>query len=110
MTQKPIFKHIGFNHMVQVNRVVAIIPPGTATSTNYLKRAREAGLFIDATLGRRFRSILILEDGFVVASAISTATLLKRFSEEYDGDYTDQAMIDQDMEDMVFEMQEDIDE
>ena len=106
--QRPTFKHIGHGNVIQINRVVAIIPPGTVTANDYLKRAKSAGLYIDASRGRSFKAILILDDGCVVSAAISVATLLKRFSENYDSDYTDQRMIDQDMEDMVFEAREGI--
>ena len=104
--QKPTFKNIGHGHIIQVNRVTAVVPPGTKTARDFLKRAQNAGLYIDASLGHKFRSILILDDGFVVSSAISVATILKRFSEEFDVDYTDHSERAEDMEEFTFDPQD----
>lgn len=104
--QKPTFKNIGHGHVLQINRVVAIVPPGTATANDYLKRAKNAGLYIDASRGHKFRSIIILDDGCVVSSAISVATLLKRFSEDFDTDYTSREELEEEMEDLIFEPQD----
>lgn len=106
--QRPLFKHIGHGHVIQVNRVVAVIPPETTTAKTYMKRAKEAGMYIDASRGRSFRSVLILDDGYVVSAALSVPTVLKRFSEDYEADYTDQSFVDQDMEDLTFEAREGI--
>lgn len=73
------FAHIGMNHIVQVNRVLCVMKPTTKTSRRYIDRAKERGQFVDATLGRRFRSLLLLDDGTIVASCIKPLTLMKRF-------------------------------
>ena len=104
--QRPLFKNIGHGHVLQINRVVAIVPPGTATADTYMKRAKGAGLYIDASRGHKFRSILILDDGCVVSSAVSVSTLLKRFSEDFDTDYTSREDIEEEMEDLIFEPQD----
>ena len=74
------FAHIGMNNLVQTNRVLAVIPPRTKTANRILEVAKGRGQFIDASRGRTFRSILILDDGTVVASTKTPMTLLKRFS------------------------------
>ena len=101
--QRPTFKNIGHGHVLQINRVVAILPPGTVTGTTYMNRAKNAGLYIDASRGHKFRSILILDDGVVVSAAISVATLLKRFSEDFDTDYTSKEDLDEEMEELVLD-------
>ena len=103
MIQRPVFKHVGHGHILQVNRVVAILPPDTATSSEYKRRAREAGFFIDASLGRRYRSVIVLDDGFVVASALTPMTLLRRFSEDFDTDYTSPQDIEEELEDEIYD-------
>lgn len=75
----PTFVHIGLNHVVQTNRVIAIIPPELKTGRRYLEVAKDRGMYIDASRGRPFRSLLLLDDGTVITSAISIMTLLKRF-------------------------------
>ena len=76
------FAHIGMNNLIQTNRVITVIPPRTRTSDRILEVAKGRGQFIDASRGRGHRSILVLDDGTVVASMISPLTLLKRFSLE----------------------------
>jgi len=101
--QKPTFKSIGHGHVLQINRVTAIVPPGTMTAVSFMQRAKNAGMYIDASRGHKHRAILILDDGCVVSAAISVATLLKRFSEDFDTDYTSPADLAEEMEDMVFD-------
>ena len=74
------FAHIGMNNLVQINRVMTVIPPRTKTADRILQVAKGHGQFIDASRGRNHRAILILDDGTVVASCISPMTLLKRFN------------------------------
>lgn len=74
------FCHIGMNNLVQSNRVLVVIPPHTRTSDRILEVAKGRGQFIDASRGRSHRSILILDDGTVIASCKTPMTLLKRFS------------------------------
>lgn len=73
------FAHIGMNHIVQVTRVLCVMKPTTKTAKRYIERAKERGMFIDATLGRHYRSVLLLDDGTIVASCIKPLTLMKRF-------------------------------
>lgn len=74
------FAHIGMNHIVQTNRVLCIMEPGTRTANRYKERAKERGMHVDATVARKCRSILLLDDGTVVSSCITPFTLLRRFS------------------------------
>lgn len=73
------FAHIGMNHIVQTTRVLCVMKPNTKTSKRYIERAKERGMFIDATLGRHYRSVILLDDGTIVASCIKPLTLMKRF-------------------------------
>ena len=86
------FAHIGLEHVVQTSRVIAIIPPYLKTGKRYLELAKRRGMHIDASRGRPFRSMLLLDDGTVITSATSVMTLLKRFNtpvEEIPSDYRD---------------------
>ena len=74
------FAHIGMNHIVQTTRVLCVMIPTTKTAKRYIDRAKERGQFIDATLGRHYRSILLLDDGTIVSSCIKPLTLMKRFA------------------------------
>ena len=80
MLATPQFAHIGMNHIIQTTRVLCVMKPTTMSARRYIDRSKERGMFIDASVGRRFRSILLLDDGTVVASCIKPLTLMKRFS------------------------------
>lgn len=71
--------NIGFGNIVSVNRVVAIVSPESAPIKRTIGDAREAGLLIDATYGRRTRAVIIVDSGHVVLSAIQPETIANRF-------------------------------
>lgn len=76
----PQFAHIGMNHVIQTTRVLCIMKPTTMSARRFIDRSKERGMFIDASLGRHYRSVLLLDDGTIVTSCIKPLTLMKRFS------------------------------
>ena len=74
--------HIGFGNMVVAERVIAVIDPDSAPIRRLKDEAREAGLLVDATQGRKTRAILIMDSRHVVLSAIQPETITARFEEE----------------------------
>lgn len=103
----PQFAHIGMNHIIQTTRVLCVMKPTTMSARRFIDRAKDRGMFIDATLGRRYRAVILLDDGTIVASCIKPLTLLKRFSLTPD-QYPTNAVED-DAEDLI-EMDEDEEE
>lgn len=90
------FAHIGMNHLVQVNRVIAVMVPDTKCSARYVARAKDSASLIDATRGRHIRSVILMDDNTVITSSIKPMTLMKRFSVPYDkmnfdSDYDDES-------------------
>ena len=79
MAQKLL--HVGFGNMVVAERVVALISPDSAPIRRLKDEAREAGLLVDVTLGRKTRSILIMDSRHVILSAIQPETITARFEE-----------------------------
>ncbi len=71
--------NIGFGNIVSASRVVAIVSPESAPIKRTIGDAREAGLLIDATYGRRTRAVIIVDSGHVVLSAIQPETIANRF-------------------------------
>lgn len=71
--------NIGFGNIVPANRLVAIISPESAPVKRMIQEARERGLLIDATFGRRTRAVLITDSDHVVLSAIQPETVAHRF-------------------------------
>lgn len=71
---------IGFGNTVIADRVVAIAMPNSAPMKRLKDEAKEDRRLIDATQGRRTRSIIILDSNHVVLSAIQAETISQRFS------------------------------
>lgn len=76
------FVSVGFDHIICINRIVAIISPTTACGRRYLKRAKDNDAYVDCCLGKSIKSLLLLDDGRVVGSHISSKTLCSRFNGE----------------------------
>ena len=70
--------NIGFGNMVSANRVMAIISPESAPIKRMVQDARDKGLLIDATYGRRTRAVLVMDSGQIVLSAIQPETVAHR--------------------------------
>ena len=73
--------HIGFGNMAAADRVVAIINPSSAPLRRLREEARDAGFLIDATQGRKTRSVLIMDSKHVVISSIQPETIASRFDD-----------------------------
>lgn len=74
--------NIGFGNVVSSQRVVAIVSPESAPIKRIVQEAKENGMAIDATYGRRTRAVLIMDSGHVVLSAILPDTAASRLAEE----------------------------
>ena len=71
--------NVGFGNMVTVARVIAIVDPGSAPMKRMKDEAKQVGKLVDATNGRRTRSIIVTDSDHVVLSAIQTETIAQRF-------------------------------
>jgi hypothetical protein len=72
--------NIGFGSTVVSERVVAIVSPNSAPMKRLKDEAREDRRLIDATHGRRTRSIIVLDSNHIVLSAIQAETISQRFA------------------------------
>ena len=77
--------NIGFGNMVSANRVMAIISPESAPIKRMVQDARDKGLLIDATYGRKTRAVLVMDSGQIVLYAIQPETVAHRLV-QYDVD------------------------
>jgi regulator of extracellular matrix RemA (YlzA/DUF370 family) len=73
---------IGFGNSVVSRRVVAIISPSAAPIKRMRDEAKEEKRLIDATQGRRTRSVIVTDSNHVILSAIQSETIAQRFSPE----------------------------
>ena len=72
------FINIGFGNIINTDKVVAILSPDSAPSKRLVARAKEMQTIIDATQGRRTKSLIITDSGQVVLSALTAETLYGR--------------------------------
>jgi hypothetical protein len=70
--------NIGFGNVVIASRVVAIITANSAPIKRLKDLARDDKRLIDATQGRRTRSIIVTDSNHVVLSAIQAETIAQR--------------------------------
>lgn len=70
--------NIGFGNLVSSSRLLAIISPDSAPIKRLIQEARDRGMLIDATYGRKTASVLIMDSDHVVLSALSTEKLAPR--------------------------------
>ncbi|MEB3339477.1 extracellular matrix/biofilm regulator RemA [Okeania sp.] len=71
--------NIGFGNIVSANRVVAIVSPESAPIKRLINDGKEKGQLIDATYGRRTRSVIITDSNHIILSAIQPETVAQRF-------------------------------
>jgi len=81
-TQQQKLLNVGYGNLVAARRVVAIVAPNASPMRRLRHEAAERGKLIDATEGRRTRSIVILDSDHVVLSAINPETLAARLLED----------------------------
>ncbi|MCC8128940.1 MAG: DUF370 domain-containing protein [Clostridiales bacterium] len=70
--------NIGYGNMVAGDRIVAIVSPDSAPIKRIVQEARERGVLIDASYGRRTRSVLIADTGHVILSALTPEVISVR--------------------------------
>ena len=72
--------NIGFGNSVNTAKITAVVSPEAAPVKRMVQAAKEEGRIIDATLGRRTKAVLVMEEGHIVLSALQPETIAKRFS------------------------------
>ncbi|MEZ4525306.1 MAG: DUF370 domain-containing protein [Desulfobacterales bacterium] len=75
-----VLLNIGFGNTVVADRVVAIVSPNSAPMKRLKDEARDEKRMIDATHGRRTRSIIVMDSNHIVLSAIQAETISQRFT------------------------------
>lgn len=73
---------IGFGNIVSANRIVAMVSPESAPIRRIISEARDRGMLVDATYGRRTRAVIIADSGHIVLSAVNPETVVSRLDEK----------------------------
>ena len=70
--------NIGFGNMVSAGRLIAIVSPESAPLKRMVQEARDRGVLVDATYGRRTRAVLITDSDHIILSALQPETVASR--------------------------------
>ncbi len=72
--------NIGFGNIVSANRIIAIVSPDSAPIKRIIQEARDRGVLIDATYGRRTRAVIITDSDHLILSAVQPETVAHRLA------------------------------
>jgi len=73
--------NIGYGNMISPARIISIVSPESAPIKRLVQEARDSGMAIDATFGRKTRAVIIMDSGHIVLSSLITDTLAARINE-----------------------------
>ena len=74
--------NIGFGNLVSAQRLLAVVAPDSAPIKRLVQEARDRGMLIDATYGRKTAAVLIMDSDHVVLSALPVERLAPRMGVE----------------------------
>jgi regulator of extracellular matrix RemA (YlzA/DUF370 family) len=70
--------NIGFGNMIAAGRLLAVVSPDSAPIKRVIQEARDRGMLIDASYGRKTRSVLLMDTDHVILSAITPEMVSER--------------------------------
>ena len=82
--------NIGFGNMVSAARLIAIVSPDSAPIKRIIQEARERGMLVDATYGRKSRAVIVTDSDHIILSAIQPETIANRVTANDEEDEEDE--------------------
>ncbi len=70
--------NIGFGNMINSDKIISLISPEAAPVKRMIQSAKDSGMAIDATCGRKTRTVIVTDSGHIVLSAITSDTITSR--------------------------------
>ena len=74
--------NIGFGSMLSSRRILAILSPDSAPIKRVVQEAKERGMLIDASYGRKTQAVILMDTDHVILSALEAQVLSERWEEE----------------------------
>ena len=74
--------NIGFGSMIAASRLLAIVAPDSAPIKRVIQEARDRGMLIDASYGRKTKAVILMDTDHVILSAIPTETIYARWMDK----------------------------
>ena len=73
--------NIGFGNVVNSNKIISIISPEAAPIKRMVQTAKDNGMAIDATCGRRTKAVIVMESGHLILSSLLPETIAGRVNQ-----------------------------
>lgn len=73
--------NIGFGNIASANRIISVVSPDSAPIRRMVQEARDRGLLIDATYGRKTRAVIITDSQHVILTPVQAETIANRFDQ-----------------------------
>lgn len=83
--------NIGFGSLVAAERLLSVLEPDSAPIKRVIQEARDRGMLIDASYGRKTRSVLLMDTDHVILSALPPETVATRWSDKQGTQYEEEA-------------------
>ena len=74
--------NIGFGSLIAARRVLAMLDPDSAPIKRVIQEAKDRGMLIDASYGRKTRCVILMDTDHVILSSMTTETLMARWAGE----------------------------
>lgn len=74
--------NIGYGSMIAASRILAVVAPDSAPIKRVIQEARDRGMLIDASYGRKTQSVILMDTDHVILSAMDTETIAARWKEK----------------------------
>lgn len=74
--------NIGFGSMIAARRVLAMVEPDSAPIKRVVQEARDRGMLIDASYGRKTQAVILMDTDHVILSALTPETLASRWEDK----------------------------
>ena len=74
--------NIGYGNMVSSTRLISVVSPDSAPIKRLVQEAKDRGMCVDATYGRRTRAVILMDTDHVILSAIQPETIAARLAEK----------------------------
>jgi regulator of extracellular matrix RemA (YlzA/DUF370 family) len=82
--------NIGFGSMISASRVLAVVAPDSAPIKRVVQEARERGMLIDASYGRKTKSVILMDTDHVILSAITPEAVSTRWTDKQNTHYEEE--------------------
>lgn len=76
--------NIGFGNVINSNKIISIVSPDAAPVKRLVQTAKDNGMAIDATCGRRTKAVIVTDSGHMILSSLLPDTITARVNQIYD--------------------------